>query len=189
MNWFKWLHFVGLYYRQPRWDTGISPPELIAFLESHPASRALDLGCGTGTNAITMAGYGWQVTGVDFVGRAIRAGRRKAKAAGIEVDLRTGDVTNLEGIHGTFQLVLDIGCFHSLSLSQRQAYLENIDSLLEPGGSFLIYLFVKDSLQQGGPGLVEDELLLIEQHLQLVERSNGTERGERSSAWLRYINN
>ncbi len=81
MNWFKWLHFVGLYYRQPRWDTGISPPELIAFLESHPASRALDLGCGTGTNAITMAGYGWQVTGVDFVGRAIRAGRRKAKAA------------------------------------------------------------------------------------------------------------
>ncbi len=85
--------------------------------------------------------------------------------------------------------MLDIGCFHSLSLSQRQAYLENIDSLLEPGGSFLIYLFVKDSLQQGGPGLVEDELLLIEQHLQLVERSNGTERGERSSAWLRYINN
>ncbi len=189
MNWFKWLHFVGLYYRQPRWDTGISPPELIAFLESHPASRALDLGCGTGTNAITMASYGWQVTGVDFIGRAIRAGRRKAKAAGIEVDLRIGDVTTLKGIHGPFQLVLDIGSFHSLSLSQRQAYLENIDSLLEPGGSFLIYLFVKASSQQGGPGLLEDELLLIEQHLQLVERSDGTERGERSSAWLRYINN
>lgn len=188
MNWFRWLHFTGLYYRHPRWDTGISPPELITFLESHPAGRALDLGCGTGTNAITMARCGWQVTGVDFIRRAIHAGRRKAKAATVEVDFRVGDVTQLKGIQGQFDLVLDIGCFHSLSASQRQQYINNLDNLLAPGGSFLIYLFIKSSPEQAGPGLLEADLSGIEQHLRLLERRDGTDRGDRPSAWLRFTN-
>ena len=187
MNLFRWMHFVGLYYRQPPWDTGTSPPELIGFLENHPPGKALDLGCGTGTNALTIARFGWQVTGVDFVGRAVRTGRQKAKSAGLKVDLRIGDVTHLKGIRGPFDLVLDIGCFHSLSDTQRQVYLTNLDNLLIPGGSFLIYLFTKTSHQQNGPGLVENDFHSIEQHLSLVERSDGTERAQRPSSWLRYI--
>ncbi|HZD55845.1 MAG TPA: class I SAM-dependent methyltransferase, partial [Anaerolineales bacterium] len=65
------IFFNLWYYREPPWDTGISPPELLAFIESHPAGQALDLGCGTGTNVITLARNGWQVTGVDFAPRAI----------------------------------------------------------------------------------------------------------------------
>src|SRR4030066_306033 len=85
------------YYRKPPWDTGVSPPELLAHIERHPPGRALDLGCGTGTNVITLAQHGWQVTGVDFAWRAIRQAQRKAKRAGVLVDLRVGDVTRLEG--------------------------------------------------------------------------------------------
>ena len=43
--------------------------------------RALDLGCGTGTNSIYLAQHGWETTGVDFVPRAIGIAKRKAEAA------------------------------------------------------------------------------------------------------------
>lgn len=66
------------------WDTGISPPELMAFSESHPPGRALDLGCGTGTNLATMAQLGWQATGEDVSGRALFQARYKARMADVQ---------------------------------------------------------------------------------------------------------
>src|SRR5574342_1242280 len=119
-NLLRRLTFNLWYYSSPPWDPGISPPELIDFIEKHPltssgqARRAIDIGCGTGTNVITLAQAGWQVTGVDFVPRAIRMAKGKARKAGVEVELLVRDVTDLKGITGPFDLALDIGCFHSL---------------------------------------------------------------------------
>jgi len=71
------LWFTRAYYKHPVWDTGTSPPELLSFIESHTPGKALDIGCGTGTNAITLAKSGWQVTGVDYVARAIRLAKKR----------------------------------------------------------------------------------------------------------------
>ena len=68
---FRRLAFNIWYFRKPPWDSGISPPELLEFIRTRPAGKAIDLGCGTGTNVITLAKAGWQVTGVDFALRAI----------------------------------------------------------------------------------------------------------------------
>ena len=56
------------------WDTQVTPPEVVALIEGEGclAGRALDLGCGTGTNCIYLAHRGWQVVGVDFSAVAIR---------------------------------------------------------------------------------------------------------------------
>src|ERR1700694_3122552 len=57
------------------WDSGMPPPELVEWVEGSralPPGRALDIGCGTGTNARYLLDHKWQVTGVDFVPRAVQ---------------------------------------------------------------------------------------------------------------------
>lgn len=112
------------------WDTGISPPELMRFINSHPAGRALDIGCGTGTNAITLAEHGWNVTGIDFSAQAVARARRKVRSKGMVVDFIQGDVSELENLSGPYDLCLDIGCYHSLPVSIRATYAERLLSLI-----------------------------------------------------------
>ena len=169
----------------PAWDTGISPPELVSFIKGHPPGKALDLGCGTGTNAITLAQHGWQVNGIDFAGRAIRLAKRKAKISGLNIDFRVDSVSSPRNLAGPFDLVLDIGCFHSLTAEERKQYARNLAGWLAPQGFFLTYVFFR-GLSEKGPGLVEADLRLLGNHLIHVARQDGSERGIRPSAWLLY---
>ncbi|RPJ19212.1 MAG: class I SAM-dependent methyltransferase, partial [Chloroflexi bacterium] len=112
-NLFRRLLFHYWYFRQPPWDTGVSPPELLEFIQEHKPGCAIDIGCGTGTNVITLARAGWKVTGVDFAPRAVKIAREKVGKAGIQAELLVRDATKLEGINGLFDLAFDLGCFHS----------------------------------------------------------------------------
>lgn len=189
MNLLRRLFFRIFYLRNPPWDTGITPPEVMAFIEEHPPGRALDLGCGTGTNAITLAQHGWEVTGIDFVPRAIKKARDKARQAGLNIDFRVGDATRLEGIAGPFHLILDIGCFHGLTYESKVDYTGNLEELLAPDGTFMMYAYFRlpdesSTLFRGG--LEEDDLELLGKNLRLVKRQDGSERGWRPSAWFWY---
>ena len=97
MNFLRRIHFNFWYFRRPPWDSGISPPELLNFISKHPAGRAIDLGCGTGTNVITLAQNGWQVVGIDFAQRAIQIAKRKIKNVNIQADLYVSDATHSTG--------------------------------------------------------------------------------------------
>jgi SAM-dependent methyltransferase len=145
----------------------------------------LDLGCGTGTNVLTLARHAWQVTGVDFARRAIAIARQKTHQAGLPVDFYLGDVTQLKGIPGPFDLVLDIGCFHSLPPAARRVYARNLPRLLAPQGTLLMYAFFKGP-GEDGPGLVDSDLEALGSQVTLVRRVDGSERGRRPSAWLTY---
>lgn len=182
---YRRILFNWWYYRSPPWDTGISPPELIEFLEHHPARRALDLGCGSGTNAITMAQYGWQTTAVDYAWRAIRLARRKARQVGVEVDFRLGDVTRLKGIEPGFDLVLDIGCFHGLGAVEKKRYIANLKHWLAPQGNYLLYGWFKLP-HEDGPGLMESDVQALSALLELEKRQNGYDRANRQAAWFTF---
>ena len=135
------------------WDSGASPPELVAVVEGPDhrpmPGKALDLGCGTGTNSIYLAQHGWDTTGVDFVPRAIRIAQRKAEAAHTMPRLLIGDVTRLTelGLGGGFSLLLDLGCFHSIPDAGRDGYVRGATELAGAGATFLLFCFVRGEKQ------------------------------------------
>ncbi len=179
------LFFNLAYYQKPVWDTGISPPELLDFIATHEPGRALDLGCGTGTNVITLAKHGWDVVGVDFAKHAISLAKRKANFYAVHVDLHHEDVTQLTTINAKFDLILDIGCFHSLPPSKRSSTILKINQLLAENGTYLLYVFMTSG-PEFTPGVSEEDIRFITQNLHLVERKDSTERGIRPSAWLTF---
>ncbi len=184
-NFLRRLSFSLWYCSNPPWDSGISPPELLEFIATHPPGKAIDIGCGTGTNIVTLAQAGWQVTGVDFIPRAIRMAKRKAQKAGIQAELLVRDATDLTGINGPFDLALDIGCFHSLG-EKKADYLSELKRVLAPGGYWLMYGFFNPAADQTGPGLAEADLELISSLMTLAWRQDGFDKHERPSIWFLY---
>jgi SAM-dependent methyltransferase len=102
-----------------------------------PYGRALDLGCGSGIWAVELAERGWQVTGVDFVPKALRRARERAESAGVDVELKEGDVTDLDptGVGSGFRLLLDFGCFHD---EQRKEEGREATRVAGPGATLLM---------------------------------------------------
>lgn len=175
------VHYLG----KPRWDTGESPPELLAFIQSHSAGTALDLGCGTGTNLITLARAGWRVTGIDFVPRAIRMARKHFRENEIDGELFLGDLTGISDLKDRkFNLVLDIGCYHGLPLALRGKYRDLVAGWLDTPGEFLLYGFLSST--PNTHGISPDEEKAFTYLFDLVEKTVGTDFGSNASAWWHF---
>jgi SAM-dependent methyltransferase len=127
------------------WDHGDPPPEVLDFVPTLPAGRALDLGCGLGRAAIFMAKLGWQVDGVDFVAQAITEARQRAAAAGATgAHFHQSAVTELDFLAGPYDFALDVGCAHSFNADDLQSYVSHLRRLLKPGGTFLLFSHLSD---------------------------------------------
>ena len=141
------------YYRagKPPWDTGVTPPELVALVEGHgalPPGRALELGCGTGTNAIYLARHGWEVVAVDLIDRAVDQARAKAAAAGVAVRLLCGDATRLDelDVPGPYDLFFDLSCYCGIPLHRRDAYAAGLTHRAAPGARLLMFGYGPEAL-------------------------------------------
>lgn len=148
---FRWF---GVVYRTAYrlgltvWQRDVPPSDLIDLIEGPSAlqpGRALDLGCGTGTDSIYLASHGWEVTGVDMVPKALATASRRAAVAGVSPRFLEGDVTRLQefGIGGDYTLLLDFGCFHTLPRGRRDAYAESTTGAAAPGATLLLYGFTR----------------------------------------------
>ncbi len=140
----KWLY--ELMYRYPfisiPWDTG-PREELVSLVESGRVKpgRAIDLGSGTASNVVYLAQHGFDVTGVDYSPAAIEMGRLRAREAGVEVTFIEDDLTNMQHVNGTFDLLMDYGTLDDLRTPQRDLYMKNVLPLIHQGSLFLLYCF------------------------------------------------
>ena len=130
------------------WDSGVPPPELKDLVEGpnrKTPGKALDLGCGTGTNAIYMTQHGWDVTAIDFVPRAIETARAKAQAANVGPRLIQGDVTKLDELNvgDGYSLLFDLGCFHAIPQDRRDDYVAGASRAATQGADFLLWGFYR----------------------------------------------
>jgi cyclopropane fatty-acyl-phospholipid synthase-like methyltransferase len=145
------------------WDTGEVPAELKAIVQGAgalPPGHALDIGCGTGTQAVYLAQHGWEVTAVDNVDRPLQRARDRSRAAKVSVDWVKADVSRLSelGLTGRFELLFDRGCFHGLNSAERDAYARGVDSLAAPGAVLLLMAFARNRVPAGPGGAGRDEI-------------------------------
>lgn len=153
----------------PPWDSGVVPPEVRALVEGTPPlapGRALDVGCGTGVSSVYLARHGWQVTGVDWVERAVTLARQRALEAGLRPEqARFGqaDVTAPDFLAGEapFGLWLDIGCFHGLPPTGRAQYAAHVGGLLQPGGLLRLYAWRQFEREGRQLGVDPEEVLAL----------------------------
>lgn len=124
---------------------------------SHPPGRALDLGCGRGQFTPELARRGWETVGIDVVPAAIEAARSRDTGGATYV---VGDVTDLAAADlGTFDLVLDVGCFQGFDAGQRRAVGSGVSGLANPGSTLLMLAFGPTRLRSliGGVSRAEVE--------------------------------
>ncbi len=140
------------------WDSGVPSPPLVEAIEAGqlPGATALELGCGTGTNAIEMARRGYRVTAVDLVDLAVRRAKAKAKKAGVTVDFRCGDATRM-GLGGPYDVLFDSGLYHGIRRRDLAGFLQTLDRVTRPGTRYLCVAGNAKEPDQGPPVVHEEE--------------------------------
>jgi len=157
------------------WDTGEPEPLLVEFVTSGGVSpaRTLEIGAGTGTNAIWLAERGFNVLGVDVSPLAVEQARAKLKDRDLRCRFAALDFLSASPPDGPFRLVFDRGCFHVFDEpGERQRFASQVAAVLEPGGLWLSLIGSTEGPPRdvGPPRRSAREVVLaIEPALEIVE--------------------
>ena len=119
---------------------------LVEQLQGLSPGRALEIGCGTGGNAIWLAEQGWTVTGVDYSDVAIGRAKRRADERGVSVDFVVGDASTYQP-DGQYDLVTSF--YIQLPSELRKNMLAVASNALVPGGTLLFVSHDKTSPPSG----------------------------------------
>jgi SAM-dependent methyltransferase len=139
------------------WDFGGPQPAVVRVAAAGGFTGAvLDVGCGSGENALHVAALGLPVLGVDVAETALALAREKAVERGIEAEFQTADALQLEGLGRRFETVLDCGLFHTLDGDERPGYVASLASVAKRGGTLYVLCF-SDEGPDTGPHPVSQE--------------------------------
>lgn len=132
--------FETAYEGTPTWDIGRPQPAVVRLADAGAITgEVLDVGCGTGENALFLAARGHAVLGLDAAAGAIAKARAKAAERGSDVKFVVGDALDLARLGRTFDTALDVGLLHCLQPDERRAYAASLRAALRPGGrAFLL---------------------------------------------------
>ena len=157
------------------WDSGTVCEHLPTALQDFGIGpcKALEIGCGTGTNAVWLAQQGFDVTGVDISGEAIRRAEEKVEKAGASCRFLVASALEMEIEGGPFGLVFDRGCFHTNNTAwDRSAFAASVARHLTDDGYWLSLIGSTDGApRESGPPRrsVLDIAAAVEPHLEIVE--------------------
>jgi len=153
--------FDGIYRESPPWDIGAAQPALLSLLDEFPpGDPILDVGCGSGDLAITLAHRGHRVLGVDFAERAIGQAREKAAALAPDVARRVefavADALRPSALGRDFAAVVDSGFFHLFEDDDRDRFAAELARTLAPGGRYYLLAFAIEFDIPNTPRRVDD---------------------------------
>ena len=145
---FDWAYRNGT----PPWDIGRAQPAFVRLAEREGmAGAALDAGCGTGENALHLAGLGLEVVGIDASPTAIERARRKAQERRLAAEFAVLDALELPRLGRTFDVAIDCGLFHVFSDDERPRFERSLHAVLRPGGRYHLLCFSDRQPGEIGP--------------------------------------
>jgi len=148
-------------YREgtPPWETGRVASELIRILEEGllPSGTTLEVGCGTGADAVYLARRGLEVTAVDWSPLALERARRRATMAGAAVCFVLEDVFEFVRTVEPFDFVYDAGFYHFVRRTDLTRYLDLLWRTARPGSFYLALSGSTGEEAEGGPPQVSEE--------------------------------
>ncbi|AZO21798.1 methyltransferase domain-containing protein [Mesorhizobium sp. M1E.F.Ca.ET.045.02.1.1] len=106
-----------------------------------PGFQLLEVGCGTGTQAISAwrrVQPGGSVVGVDVSEKMLAAARRKAGRAGLDIAFHHADAAELPFEDGRFDAVTFTTVLHMVPEARRSLCLREAARVLPPGGRLLL---------------------------------------------------
>ena len=175
---------------QPPWDTGQPEPLLVEFVTSGAVTPGptLEIGMGTGTNAIWMAERGFDVLGVDVAPLAVERAHAKLEGRALRCRFAAWDFLGAPPPAAPFQFVFDRGCFHVFDEpDERRRFAAQVADALGPGGLWLSLIGSTEGPphEVGPPRRSAREVTLaIEPALEIVELRSAEFRGNNAKAWF-----
>ena len=144
------LGFEQAYQERPPWDIGRPQPEVVRLADDgEMVGSVLDVGCGTGENALELARRGLDVLGVDAAPTAIRRARDKAEARGSQARFEVADALELSSLGREFDSVLDCGLFHVFDDDDRRRYVASLRDAIRAGAGSLCWCSATSSPPTG----------------------------------------
>ena len=144
----------------PPWDIGRPQPEFVRLAaEGAIRGSVLDAGCGTGENALHIAGLGHEVWGIDGAPLAIEKAQARARERGIAATFLIGNALTLATLDRMFDTAIDSGLFHVFPDDDRERYVQGLAAVLNPGGRCFMLCFSEHEPGTDGPRRVtQDEI-------------------------------
>lgn len=148
--------FEAMYAGQAPWDIG-KPQQPFIDAADRITGAVLDAGCGTGDNALFLAGRGCTVTGIDFLDVPIQRAKQKAAERGTPVRFLVKDAMTLTDWNERFDNAIDSGLFHVFNDQDRRRYVAGLATVLKPGGRLFLMCFSDEEPGEQGPRRVSKQ--------------------------------
>lgn len=147
------FHFQKFYFNLSykfgfaEWDVNRAQPDLIGLVKQGKLNgqTILDIGCGSGDNAIYLATQGFSVTGIDYAAKGIQLAKMRAEKVRQKINFYVADAFSLNQFDKQFDIVIDYGLYHNIPLEKIDLYLTNVKRVLKPNGQFIIQSFGESS--------------------------------------------
>lgn len=134
------------------WEIGRPQGAIVRAAEAGLVVGAvLDVGCGTGENALYLAARGHAVMGLDASETAVARAREKAAARGLaSAQFHVWDALQLRRLRKRFDTVVDSGLFHVFPDGERRLYAQSLAEVTAPGSDVLLLCW--SDAEPPGPG-------------------------------------
>ncbi len=148
----------------PPWETGHPARELVRVMEEGliPPGRVLEVGCGTGADAIFLSQCGFEVTAVDSSPMAIERARIRLEETDEPVRFLLADVFEFIQTEQPFDLVYDAGFYHFVREFELDRFLDLLWRATRPGSYYFALIGATGEAAEGGPPQVAEDDIYAE---------------------------